>query len=335
MSASMESTERGAPDGHAPDAWEAIVNAVRAETAGGANGNKLAALIGEFLPSLLCSKSFVEYFRQWESKGCHVTPVHFYSPIPNTAELADEIWTKERAMDGIDMNDAAQLALVNAWRRFADEYSALPLDPTDSPERFYLRNPMFAGMDALVLYCMLRHFRPRQVIEVGCGFSTRLLVDATRRNGPTDILCIEPYPDPVLPNLSVKLLERRVQDVAPSEFERLGSGDFLFIDSSHTIKIGGDVNYLWLEVVPRLKPGVIVHLHDIFLPIEQPREWVVGGLRFWSEQDLLHAFLAFNGAFEVLCANTYLRLRHEALLRDVFPRADWLGGGSFWIRRVS
>jgi hypothetical protein len=76
-------------------------------------------------------------------------------------------------------------------------------------------------------------------------------------------------------------------------------------DEIWTLKIGGDVNYLVSEVIARLKPGVIVHLHDICLPIEPPRESVVGGRRFWSEQDRLHAFLAFNGAFEVLCAESH------------------------------
>jgi hypothetical protein len=134
-------------------------------------------------------------------------------------------------------------------------------------------------------------------------------------------------------SLPVTLIERRVQDVSLSTFDRLESGDFLFIDSSHVLKIGGDVSHLLLEVLPKLKPGVIVHLHDIFLPRQLPKEWVVDQQRFWSEQDLLQAFLAFNGAFEVLLSNAYLQLRHEAVLREVFPRSEWWGGGSFWIRR--
>jgi hypothetical protein len=171
---------------------------------------------------------------------------------------------------------------------------------------------------------------------VGSGFSTRLFVEAARRNGPTDILCIEPYPDQILQSaLPVELVTRRVQDVPASLFDRLESGDFLFVDSSHTVKTGGDVSHLLLEVFPRLKPGVIVHLHDVYLPRELPKDWVLDQLRFWSEQDLLQAFLAFNNTFEVVLANAYLLLRHEEILRAIFPRADWLGGGSFWIRRVS
>src|SRR5207247_5820903 len=98
----------------------------------------------------------------------------------------------------------------------------------------------------------------------------------------------------------------------------LQSGDVLFIDSSHTVKIGGDVNYLFLEVLPRLKPGVIVHVHDIFLPFEYPREWVRDDFRFWAEQYLLQAFLTFNSEFQVLMANNYLNHSYAKVLRRAF-----------------
>jgi len=320
-----------------PISWETVVDALRRHTASGARADQLAVLLAELMPALVHSPAYTEYFRMWESSGIHVTPVHFYSPIPNTAELPASIWTNESPLSGIDMNDRGQLKLLAACQRYQDEYNALPQDATGAPERFFLRNPMFGGTDALVLYAMVRHFKPRSIIEVGSGFSTRLFVEAASLNGPTDILCIEPYPEPVLRQrrLPVELIERRVQDVALATFERLEAGDFLFIDSSHVLRIGGDVSYLLLEVLPILKPGVIVQVHDIFLPRQPPREWVVDQLRFWSEQDLLQAFLAFNRAFEVLLSNAYLALRHEAVLREAFPRADWWGGGSFWIRRTT
>jgi hypothetical protein len=107
----------------------------------------------------------------------------------------------------------------------------------------------------------------------------------------------------------------------------------LFIDSSHVSKVGGDVNFLFLEVLPRLRPGVIVHLHDVFLPAEYPRDWVVEKGRFWTEQYLLQAFLTFNDAWEILLANNYLGLEHAEALRTTFPTSPWWGGGSFWMRR--
>ena len=116
-------------------------------------------------------------------------------------------------------------------------------------------------------------------------------------------------------------------------FSQLESGDILFIDSSHTVKIGSDVNYLFLEVLPRLRPGVIVHVHDIFLPFEYRRDWVLEEFRFWTEQYLLQSFLTFNSEFEVLMANYYLFHYHQDQLKAVFPNlSSWIGG-SFWLRR--
>jgi len=183
---------------------------------------------------------------------------------------------------------------------------------------------------------MIRQFQPASIIEVGAGFSTRVLVEATRRNGPTRIVSIDPHPAETLEQrtLPVTLIERRVQDLPLSVFESLDRDDVLFIDSSHVVRIDGDVPHLFLEVLPRLKPGVIVHVHDVFLPRQLPREWVVEEMRFWCEQDLLQAFLAFNREFEVLLSNSFLGLRHERAMRDVFPRSPWWGGGSFWMRRI-
>jgi hypothetical protein len=136
-------------------------------------------------------------------------------------------------------------------------------------------------------YCMARHFQPRLTIEVGSGFSSLVLGDAAARNGSSGVVCIEPFPREFLrtrfPGLR-SLMENKVQDIDRNFFSQLEAGDILFIDSSHTVKIGGDVNYLFLEVLPRLKPGVIVHVHDIFLPFEYRRDWVLDEFRFWTEQ---------------------------------------------------
>jgi hypothetical protein len=138
------------------------------------------------------------------------------------------------------------------------------------------------------------------------------------------------------------LIEKKVEDIDLEFFSQLDSGDILFIDSSHTVKIGGDVNYLFLEVLPRLKPGVIVHVHDIFLPFDYRRDWVMDEFRFWSEQYLLQAFLSFNAEFEVLMCNSYLGLYYLEDLKSTFPNSPWWadtrigvprGGGSFWMRR--
>ena len=211
---------------------------------------------------------------------------------------------------------------------------------------FHLDNGLFGGIDALVAYCMIRHFQPRLIIEIGGGFSTLLLTEAAAKNNTSALTCIEPFPQEFLkqgvPGLH-RLIEKKVQDIDLEFFSELHSGDLLFIDSSHTVKIGGDVNYLFLEVLPRLEPGVIVHIHDIFLPFEYRRDWVLGEFRFWAEQYLLQAFLAFNSEFEVLMANNYMAHRYLEDIRAAFPTLEKLkaappnsvrwGGGSFWMRR--
>lgn len=317
--------------------WELVRSTLLDAASSADRKDEVAELIAGLLGSYVHSPDFSKYFRIWQASGFHVTPVHFYSPIPNTAELGADVWEKETALPGIDLNESNQLRMLAAFKRFQEEYNSFPFEPTDRAGEFYLNNPMFSGTDALVLYCMVRHFRPASIIEVGSGFSTRVLVEAAKHNGPTQILCIEPHPEELLKQrvLPVTLIERRVQDISLSVFESLQSGDALFIDSSHAVRIDGDVNYLFLEVLPRLKPGVIVHVHDVFLPRQPPREWVVDQMRFWCEQYLLQAFLAFNGAFEVVLSNSYLGLRHERVMRDVFPRSPWWGGGSFWIRRTA
>jgi hypothetical protein len=144
---------------------------------------------------------------------------------------------------------------------------------------------------------MFRHFQPRLIIEVGSGFSSLVAAEAIAKNKDSALICIEPFPPDFLragfPGLR-SLIEKKVQDMDVEFFSQLQSGDILFIDSSHTVKIGGDVNFLFLEVLPRLKPGVIVHVHDIFLPFDYRRDWVIDEFRFWSEQYLLQAFLTFN-----------------------------------------
>jgi predicted O-methyltransferase YrrM len=183
---------------------------------------------------------------------------------------------------------------------------------------------------------MVRHFQPRSIVEIGSGFSSLILGEALTKNNEPNLVCIDPSPQDFLrhnfPGLA-SLIEKRVQDVDFDFFSQLNSNDILFIDSSHAVKIGGDVNYLFLEVLPRLKPGVIVHIHDIFLPFEYRRDWVMEQFRFWTEQYLLQGFLMFNSEFEVLMANSYLNHYHQEDLKASFPTLSSWRGGSFWMRR--
>ena len=327
----------------APAALREIAEEV---TRGNVDVTALSRFIVAVMPICLRSPQFRELFRDWEQHGFHVTPVHFNQPIPDTRSLPETVWSRPSELVGIDMNEPRQRELLRSFSRFRDEYQRFPTGPTKEQNRFYLGNRLFDGVDALVAYCMVRHFQPRLIIEVGSGFSSLALGEAASKNGCTPIICIEPFPRDFLrkgfPGLQT-LIEKNVQEINLEFFSQLQSGDILFIDSSHTVKVGGDVNYLFLEVLPRLKPGVIVHVHDIFLPFEYRRDWVVDEFRFWSEQYLLQAFLSFNLEFEVLMANRYLAHKYRDDLKVTFAnlanleavRPSSLGwvGGSFWMRR--
>ena len=308
---------------------------------------ELSRQIAMLLPHCLHSGMFNEIFPLWERHGFHVTPVHFYQPIPDTQNLPETLWNRASQLAGIDLNDSAQLDLLTKhFPKFRDEYEQLQTMPTEEPGHFYLNNHLFDGTDALVAYCMVRHFQPQLIIEVGSGFSSLLLGQAAAKNNSSTLVCIEPFPQEFLkqgfPGLD-RLIEKKVEDIDLEFFSQLHSGDVLFIDSSHTVKIGGDVNYLFLEVLPRLEPGVIVHIHDIFLPFDYRRDWVLNEFRFWTEQYLLQAFLTFNSEFEVLMANSYLAHGYLEDLKAAFPSLEKLrttvpnsvrwGGGSFWMRR--
>jgi Methyltransferase domain len=301
--------------------------------------NELSRFISAVIPICLDSTEIRQLFKSWERHGFHVTPAHFYQPIPDTQSLPETLWTQPSELVGIDMNESMQLDLLRRhFPKFRDEYAQFASEPSGEENRFHLGNELFDGVDALVAYCMVRHFQPQLIIEVGSGFSSLVLGDAVAKNTDSSLICIEPYPREFLRKSFAglrSLIEKKVQDIDLEFFSQLGSGDVLFIDSSHTVKIGGDVNYLFLEVLPRLRPGVIVHVHDIFLPFEYRRDWVLDEFRFWTEQYILQAFLTFNSQFEVLLANSYLNQYHQQDLKTAFPGLSSWAGGSFWMRRKS
>jgi predicted O-methyltransferase YrrM len=280
----------------------------------------------------------------WERYGFHVLPVHFYSPVPKLADLPPNLWAKASELPGIDMREHQQRELLEQLKSdFKHEYDAFMREPSVDPPRFYISNPMFGAVDGEMLYAMIRCHKPRRLIEVGAGFSTLATAEAATKNAsegtPVEVLSIEPYPPDFLSALVLdnwSLRQTPVQCVGIDEFARLEASDILFIDSSHVVKVGSDVLYLYLEVIPRLKPGVVVHVHDIFLPYDYPNEWVHSEHRFWSEQYLLQAFLTFNAEFEILWASNYMSQRHPDALLDAFASyTRGRGAGSLWMRRRS
>jgi SAM-dependent methyltransferase len=268
---------------------------------------------------------------------------HFYSPIADPTLIAArkaEIFRKRNGSVGIDYKVDKQLSLLATLAPHARLIDYPVEDPGDGLTYFY-NNDQFPVLDAEFLHAALCHFRPAQMIEVGSGFSSLITANVNRKflNGELRFTCIEPYPRQFLIDGVegiTDLIVSKVEDLGIEFFDRLGDGDILFIGSSHVSKVGSDVNYLFFEVIPRLNPGVIVHVHDIFLPDEYPEAWVLDQNRNWNEQYLLHAFLQFNSDWEVLWASHLMGTRHPDAVTGVFARYPRLGGGgSLWMRRRS
>jgi hypothetical protein len=273
---------------------------------------------------------------------------HFYSPIVDTDELtarADALWPAQPVVLGVDFDDESHRALLDgALARFLPEYDYAERDPRADADLdvFYTQNSQFSWLDSRALFAFLREWRPARVIEVGSGYSSLLMADVNRRflDGTCDIRCIEPYPRPFLakglPGIT-EVLQQKVQDVPLAYFDTLQAGDILFIDSSHVSKTGSDVNYLYFEILPRLRAGVRIHVHDIFLPHEYPRDWVLGHNRSWNEQYLLRALLMYSNAFRIVFGCNYAFSRFPDRVREVLahPKGHAFGGGSIWIERLA
>lgn len=288
---------------------------------------------------------FNKLFSFWQFLGFHITPNGYYQPIPDMRTIENS-WDKTSELIGIDLNGHVQLRLLASFAAgYKAEYDKFALEKSQisKPYEYYINNKQFESVDGEMLYCMIRHFKPKRIIEIGSGNSTYCAAKAVLKNAeedkPCKLIAIEPYPNEYLqkgfPGL-YKLLSQKVEGVQLSEFAELQENDILFIDSSHVLKIGGDVQYEFLEILPRLNRGVIVHFHDIFLPAEYPKEWVLKRHQFFTEQYILQAFLAFNNAFEVLWAGHFMHLKHADKLENAFGSYKTEKGlpGSFWIRRT-
>lgn len=275
-------------------------------------------------------------FRDAEAFGWHVLPVHFYSPVPQLDALDEAVWERRYdALPGIAWSEDDARDTLHALGRYGPEIRAL-IDR--KAPGFDESNRSFTGSDGWLLYAIVRARRPKRIIEVGSGMSTAIALHALEANGGGAFTAIEPFPNDMVTELArrqrIDLVVQPVQAVAYQVFEQLEAGDILFIDSSHVSKIGSDVNFEILQVLPRLKPGVMIHFHDIFLPYEYPESWVRDLHLFWNEQYLLAAFMAFNSDFRtyarsaVLAEEPYAASYCEAFGELARP------GGSFWIERV-
>jgi predicted O-methyltransferase YrrM len=251
-------------------------------------------------------------------------PGHYSSPTTSLADIERALsWSPD--LPGVELREREQVELARA---LSPSLAEAPRD------RYRPDNAVFSASDAALHHAMLRYFRPRRVIEVGCGHSTAVLLDTAQRHSlEVDLTCIEPYPERLLallrPGDDLELIRAPVQEVPLEAYARLEAGDLLFIDSTHVVKAGSDVLWLYLHVLPRLAPGVLVQIHDVFWPFEYPEEWLREG-RDWNEDYFLHAFLCHNQAWEMLLFGAWLWRHHLELVPEAVRMP---GAGGLWMRR--
>jgi hypothetical protein len=266
----------------------------------------------------------------------------YYSPVPNLELLPEDIWNRRSPLGGVDLRVEAGIELIEGeLAQFVAELEVSTSGPGAAGE-FYLKNGNYESVDAELLYAMLRARKPRLVMELGSGFTTLLIGQAARRNHAEGIetqhLAYDPFPRSQIlgdkPPPPTRFEPISATDVPIDAFAQLGPGDILFVDTTHTVKLGSDVNYVILDVLPTLAPGVIVHFHDIFLPWEYPRQWFEEMQYYWAEQYLLQAFLAYNSEFEVLIPAAAIAQEHPERLGAVVPSfSPGIRPGAIWLQR--
>ena len=276
-----------------------------------------------------------EVYAAFEQVGLHLTQNCFYSPLPDLGETGLHYAKAQPLFAATLLLDSARS--LDEWRSLAPFFRELNDIPRTATAGFYWDNWFFPNLDAFVYYGLVRRLRPKRVVEIGSGFSTHIAARALRTNGSGELHVIEPYPASHLLEVVGDLASfhrQRVQDMPFEFFASLAAGDLLFIDSSHVSKVGSDVNHILFEIIPRLTAGLALHFHDIFLPHEYPKDWILARNWAWNEQYLLLAFLMGNANYRPLIANQVLLNGHEETLRrdlcglDVGP----LSGGSLWIQ---
>jgi len=263
---------------------------------------------------------------------------HYYEPLVNPKKHIRKPLRDNRDLVGLNFNDDEQLNLLSKFF-YNDELKKFPQEKEKELE-YYFNNPSYASGDAEYLYNTIRHFKPEKIIEIGSGFSTLMAQNAIKKNlledkeYKCDHICIEPYEIDWLEKLDVTLIREKVEDVDKSLFLQLERNDILFIDSSHVIRPQGDVLFEYLEVLPILNSGVLIHVHDIFSPKDYLDEWIYKDLRLWNEQYLLEAFLMFNSEFRVIGALNYLSHKYKEEFSDkcpIFAEQELREPGAFWM----
>jgi FkbM family methyltransferase len=271
------------------------------------------------------------FFKLAEKHGMHVLPVHYYSPIPSSDQI-EKYAPKSYDTSSIELDFSSQINLLTALHPYFAELWPAPTEQL----RELIQHAALTPFDLILYYSFIRAVKPNIIIEIGGGSSSIIARQAIIMNQKVaKLIVIEPYPSEALTNIVDTLVPYPVQQIDVTFFSQLQAGDILFIDSTHVGSLGSDVYHIIYNILPSLKPGVIVHFHDIMLPKTFAPEWAHQHQIFWNEQYLLHAFLMYNSDFQVVLSCNFDAVRKS----DQITSLDWpnniLGGasGSLWMSR--
>jgi len=268
--------------------------------------------------------------------GIYTISDHYYDPQFVYSENFDD--QKIRKLH-INFNIENQLSSLAALKH-DEELKLFPKNGQPNTGIFYLDNPSFGPGDADLYYLIIRNIQPKRIIEIGSGYTSLVALKAIEKNKAsgveTMLTCIEPYEMKWLEDKpAINLIRANVENVPENTFQSLEENDVLFIDSSHIIRPENDVLYEYLELLPTLKKGVIIHIHDIFTPRHYRSDWLKDELRLWNEQYLLEAFLYYNDSFEIMYSLNYLKSNFfEATSSKLNCLSEKDHPASFWIRKV-
>lgn len=264
---------------------------------------------------------------------------HYYEPLINQKHLRYPT-SKHRNLPSIDINTSEQLQLLDTFT-YQNELQSISFK-SDSIIKYGYDNTYFGPGDAEFLYSIIRLRKPKKIVEIGSGYSTLMAIEAIAKNKSEDVgytcehICIEPYENNWLEQCNVKIVRELVENVDVNIFTSLEENDIFFIDSTHMIRPQGDVLYEYFEIMPLLKSGVIIHIHDIFTPRDYPHDWLFYHHLFWNEQYLVEALLSFTDKFKILAALNYLKKDYTDVFHKAFPVS---GSGvstyeptSFWLK---
>lgn len=272
----------------------------------------------------------VEYFplhrKSFLMIGVFPVRDHFYEPRFHYPASFDAGKKRELPLDFQVSDQLTVLSSLHYWEELGSVQG--------------IHNPNFGPGDADLYYLLIRNVKPSRIIEIGSGYSSLIALQALNRNiaegSEGKLICIDPFATIVPYNTAgIQFIRKPVEELDLSVFKDLQAGDILFIDSSHIIRPGNDVLFIYQQILPALAKGVLIHIHDIFTPRHYRQDWFNGLFRFWNEQYLLEVFLYQNTAFRIRFSLNYLAKDHPAEVSKILLHLK-VGDepSSFWIEKM-